>query len=103
MTDIINRVKISVMKKEEILTTLEETAEKLSIKVDYDDLKKGEVDTKGGLFILKGERRILIHKSLSSIEKIGILTDLLASLDIEGVHIPTEVRDILEEKKRRDI
>jgi hypothetical protein len=88
------------MKNEELLTTLEETAEKLSVRIDYDDLKKGEVDTKGGLFKLKGKKRILIHKGLSPIEKIGLLTDLLASLDIESVHIPTEVREIIEEKKR---
>lgn len=80
------------MKNQELLTLLEETAEKLSIKLSYEDLRKGEVNTPGGMFLLRGEKRILIHKGLSVKEKIEVLTDLLAGVDTEGVHIPPGVR-----------
>ncbi|MDO8426302.1 MAG: hypothetical protein Q7T24_02165 [Deltaproteobacteria bacterium] len=87
------------MKNEAYLNILEETAERLSIKLGYEDLRKGEVATPGGLFMLRGERRILIHKGLTLQEKIDVLSDILSGLDIESIHLPVEVRDRLERRK----
>jgi hypothetical protein len=84
------------MKDEVLLEKLEETAERLSIKVNYDDLHKGEVRTNGGIFTLKGEERILIHKKLSTKERVEILLRLLSGLDTEGLHLPDTVRKRLE-------
>ncbi len=84
------------MKAEDLLEKLEETARRLSIKVDYDDLQKGEVRTRGGLFRLKGEERILIHKKLSAKERAEVLLGILAKLDTDGVHIPEAVRKRLD-------
>ncbi|MFQ5585436.1 MAG: hypothetical protein ACE5GF_01200 [Thermodesulfobacteriota bacterium] len=92
---------MTTMNDEALLTTLEETARKLSIQLDYDDLKKGAVDSQGGLFILKGKKRILIHKGLSARERVRVLTELLAPQDIETVHIPVEVREILERERKK--
>lgn len=79
---------------------LEETAERLTVKLEYDDLRKGEVNTPGGTFVLKGKRHILVHKHLTLKEKIEVLTDILGDLDdIEGVHLPPEVRRKLEAAK----
>ncbi len=87
------------MKAELLLEKLEETARRLSIKVDYDDLHKGEVRTSGGLFTLKGEQRILIHKKLSTKERAEVLLGLLARLDTEGIHIPDAIRKRLEGRR----
>ncbi len=84
------------MKDTTILTTLEEAAEKLSIKLSYDDLRKGEVATDGGICTLKGVRRILIHKGLTTGERIDVLVDILSAVDTDGVHLPPEVRDRLD-------
>ncbi len=84
------------MKDELLLEKLEETAGRLSIKVDYDDLHKGEIRTNGGLFTLKGEERILIHKKLSTKERVGVLLRLLSDLDTEGLHLPDTVRKRIE-------
>lgn len=84
------------MKDDLLLEKLEETAGRLSIKVDYDDLHKGEVRTNGGLFTLKGEERILIHKKLSTKDRVGVLLRLLADLDTEGLHLPDTVRKRIE-------
>jgi len=88
--------KLLNMKDEMILPILEETAEKLSVKVSYDDLRKGEVNTPGGSFLLKGERRIIIHKKLDTHEKVDILMELLSEMDFEGIHLPPEIRERFE-------
>lgn len=89
---------IAGMKDESVLTLLEETAERLSIKLGYEDLRKGEVATPGGLFTLRGERRILIHKGLTLREKIEVLTDILSGVDTESVHLPPDVRERLSKR-----
>lgn len=82
-----------------MLPLLEEAAEKLSIKVSYDDLRKGEVNTSGGSCVLKGEKRIIIHKKLHTREKVDILMELLAEMDFEGIHLPVEIRESLDRIK----
>ena len=89
------------MKDETILPLLEEAAEKLTIKVSYDDLRKGEVNTPGGFFVLKGERRIIIHKKLYTGEKVDILMELLSEMDFEGIHLPVEIRERLDRIKAK--
>ena len=58
------------MKDDALLAILEQTAEKLSIKLDYDDIRKGDVVSYGDSFILRGERHILIDKKLNDREKV---------------------------------
>lgn len=88
------------MKNEQILSMLEETAEKLSVKLTYENLHVGEVNTTGGICQLKGEQRMIVHKGLSVKEKIEVLTDLLSTLDTEGVHLAPGVRERLDAAKR---
>lgn len=90
------------MKDETILPLLEEAAEKLTIKVSYDDLRKGEVNTPGGSCVLKGERRIIIHKKLYTGEKVDILMELLSEMDFEGIHLPVEIRERLDKIKAKN-
>ncbi len=84
------------MKDELILNILEETVERLGIKLDYDDLKKGVVNTPGGFFLLRGSKRILAHKNLLVSEKIDLLGSILSEIDTEGVHLPPEVRERID-------
>ncbi len=88
------------MKDEALLTILEETAERLSVKITYDDLRKGVVNTPGGSYILKGEKNILIHKGLETSEKVDLLFSLLSSYDTEALHLPPEVRTRLESAQK---
>lgn len=89
------------MKSEHLLSLLEETAEKLGVKLRYEDLKKGEVDTQGGSFVLKGERHIFIHKNLSTVEKARVLEEALAEMDDSNIYIAPEIRDRLEKIKNK--
>jgi len=84
-----------------ILPLLEEAAEKLSIKIHYDDLRKGEINTSGGTCVLKGEKRIIIHKKLHTREKVDVLMELLSEMDFESIHLPTEIREKLDKIKDR--
>lgn len=89
------------MKDESLLTLLEDVAGKLSIKLDYEDLRKGVVATPGGIFMLRGEKRILIHKGLTVRDKVETLLDILSEVDTEEVHLPPDIRERLEAKKVR--
>lgn len=91
------------MKDEALLEILEQAAEALSIKLGYEDLRKGEVNTDGGLFLLRGEKRILIHKGLKVKDRVDVLTRILSSLDTEGVHLPPVARRRIEEAKEPSI
>lgn len=85
------------MKDDALLEVLEQAAEMLEIKLGYEDLRKGEVNTDGGLFLLHGERRILIHKGLKVRERADVLARILSSLDTAGVHLPPAVRKRIDE------
>jgi hypothetical protein len=97
-----NQDNIYCVKDEALLTILEQTVARLSIKLDYDDLRKGEVNTPGGAFVLRGKRHIIIHKNLSVKEKVEVLIEILAGLDTEGVHIPPEVRERIDQARRSE-
>lgn len=84
------------MRKEELLSILEDTAEKLSIRLSYENLHRGEINTTGGICQLRGEHRMIIHKGLTVREKIDIITDLLSQVDTDGVHIAPGVREKIE-------
>lgn len=89
------------MKDDALLAILEQTAEKLSIKLDYDDIRKGVVVSYGDSFTLRGERHILIDKTLNTQEKADLLVEILAKFDTEDIHLPPDVRDMLVQEKER--
>ena len=72
------------MKDDEILKQLEDKARNLSVLIEYDDLKKGVVNTPGGAFLLGGKKHILVHKHLSLKEKIELLTEILSNMEKEA-------------------
>lgn len=88
------------MKQEIVLHHLEELAEKLSIKISYEDMKKEGISFKGGSCKIKGEERIIISKNLTSAEKIDILANELSKYDIDSVYIPPAVKQLLVSKNK---
>lgn len=85
-----------LMKDDALLTILEETAEKLSIELDYEELRKGEVESYGDAFVLRGQRHIIIDKRLDTGERGDLLVEILAKFDTSEVHLAPEVRDRLD-------
>lgn len=90
------------MKDDALLAILEQTAEKLSIKLDYDDIRKGDVVSYGDAFLLRGARHILIDKKLNTKEKCDLLIEILAKFDIEDVHLPPDVREMIDQERERE-
>lgn len=90
------------MKDDALLAILEQTAEKLTIKLDYDDIRRGNVVSYGDSFILRGERHILIDKKLNDMEKCGLLIEILAKFDTEDIHLPPEIRGKIEQERERE-
>ncbi len=79
------------MTKKDILQHLEAVAKQIGIKVIYDDLR-GE----GGLCRCKDRHYLILNNRLSQNQKIDILIQGLADLDLNGVSLMPEVRILLE-------
>lgn len=94
------------MKIEDLLVKLEETVASLNITLEYDDLKKGVVNSLGGFFTHNGKGRILVHKSLSTQERIEVLVGIIADLeelDFSSLDLPEDILESIEaEREKRD-
>ncbi len=86
------------MKESAILQHLEETAEKLQIKVHYVNLRKDYYHSRSGLCKVKGEFRIIIDKHIHLSEKIDVLVEALKDFDIDSIYIHPYVRKLFDKK-----
>lgn len=79
------------MTKKDILQHLEAVAKQIGVKVIYDELR-GE----GGLCRCKNHHYLILNNRLSQNQKIDLLIQGLADLDLNGVSLIPEVRILLE-------
>ena len=84
------------MQDQELLSRLEGLADQLEIPVRYANLATEEYPGRGGLCILRGERRIIIERTLGDREKARLLAAGLAQFDLEGVYLVPAVRQAIE-------
>jgi hypothetical protein len=80
----------------ELLSKLETLADQLAIPVRYASLATEEYAGRGGLCVLRGERRIIIERSLDDGEKARLLAQGLSHFDLEGVYLVPAVRQAIE-------
>ncbi len=90
------------MNETTILQNLEAIAEKLDIKVNYENLRKRHVFSKGGFCRLKEDKIVIIDTTLNLSEKIDVLADALSQLDLEDIYMPPAVRKILAGKSNKN-
>jgi len=90
------------MQSAELLSRLEGLAEQLKIPVRYAALSTEEFSGRGGLCVLRGERRIIIERTLGCREKARLLATGLAQFDLEGVFVLPAVREAIEAAKAAD-
>ena len=90
------------MNETTILQNLEAIAEKLDIKVNYENLRKRHVFSKGGYCRLKEDKIVIIDTTLNLSEKIDVLADALSQLDLEDIYMPPAVRKILDRKSTKN-
>jgi hypothetical protein len=87
------------MKKELLLSQLEELAGKLGIAVRYENVFTEESSASGGLCRLKGEYVLIIHSQAAMEEKIRILLEALKTFPINDIYVKPVIRELLEESK----
>lgn len=79
------------MTKKDILQHLEAVAKQIGVRVIYDELR-GE----GGFCRCKDRHYLILNNRLSQNQKIDLLIQGLADLDLNGVTLMPEVRILLE-------
>ena len=84
------------MKKEKVLTVLEEIAGSLNLKVRHE---KG--DFAGGSCIKEEEPIILLNKRHMIDKRITVLARELAAFDLSAIEIPAPVMEIIESERKR--
>jgi len=99
----VSRNEVVEMNETTILQHLEEIAEKLNLKVNYENLRKLHIFSKGGFYRLQENHIVLIENTLNLSEKIEILADALSQYDLEDIYMPPAVRKILDRKADTDI
>jgi hypothetical protein len=87
------------MQSDELLSRLEGLADQLRIPVRYANLATEELPGRGGLCILRGERRIIIERTLGCREKARLLARGLSQFDWESVYLLPAVRQAIEEAR----
>jgi hypothetical protein len=79
-----------------LLTALESLAEQLKIPVSYAAMATEELPGRGGLCVLRGERRIIIERALPTRKKAHLLAAGLAQFDLEDIYLLPAVREAIE-------
>ncbi|MEW6686239.1 MAG: hypothetical protein AB1393_08540 [Candidatus Edwardsbacteria bacterium] len=82
------------MKDSEILENLVELAEKLRLKVIFDNF-----EGKGGFCKVRGKEKIILNDSLPKREKIKILAQELSKYSLENIYLLPKIREIIEAAK----
>jgi hypothetical protein len=92
------------MKPEVMLELLENAAEQLGIKVSYEPLQTGGLQStmRGGLCRVKGAYRIIIDKRATSEERVATLAGAIASVpsDTTDLELAPQVRELLRLYRR---
>jgi len=78
---------------EEILQALEQVAERLAVRIHYEDMKSFEFRIQDGFCTLKGESHIYIDRKRPVHEKIHVLAQELKKFNLEEVYVPPLLRE----------
>lgn len=81
------------LRDEEIMKALEEVAERLSVRIHYEEMKAFEFRVEDGSCRVKGEPSIFIDRKRPLKEKISILARELQKFDLEEIYIPPLLRE----------
>jgi hypothetical protein len=79
-----------------ILEMLEDLAQRLSIELRYEPIKKGTGYSEGGLCQLKGRYILIINPSLSIKDRIRLLRDAVRRFDLSAIYMKPWLRRYLE-------
>lgn len=80
----------------DILSKLEDLADRLGVKLRYENLAKGPIRASGGYCRLQDNHFILIDKNDSQKRKIKLIALSLRRFDLETVFVPPALRHIID-------
>jgi len=83
------------MNDSDVLSKLEDLADRLGINLRYENLAKGPIRANGGYCRLEDNHLILIDKNDSKRRKIKLLARSLRRFDLETVFVPPALRRII--------
>jgi hypothetical protein len=91
------------MKPDVMLEILEAAAAQLSVRVSYEALLTGGIQTgvRGGLCRVKGELRVIIDKRATGEERVATLATALATFDTAELELPKQARELLATYRRQ--
>jgi N-acetylglucosamine kinase-like BadF-type ATPase len=82
------------MDKKNILKSLEELTEKLSISIRY-----GKLNSKGGFCRVYDKYYIFLDRNTNDVTKIQIITQALKKFDLKNIYIPPHIRTFIGEEE----
>lgn len=83
------------MNDSDVLSKLEDLADRLGVKLRYENLARGPIRANGGYCRLEDNHMILIDKNDSKRRKIKLLARSLRRFDLETVFVPPALRRII--------
>ncbi len=83
-----------------VLAELESLAARMSIAVRAEPFGNGLLRGRGGLCWVRGQPLVVMDATLGTPDRIAILAEALARLDVEDRHTPPAVRDLIESARR---
>jgi hypothetical protein len=78
-----------------LLAQLEEIAHRLSIKIRYETIKKGDFVTTGGLCRINAEHVLIINSRASAHTKVRTIAEALNRFDLTHMYIKPALREFL--------
>lgn len=85
-------------KKDELISELIQIINELGLTVRTE---KGIF--KGGFCLLREQKLFLLNKNLEQDKKIGILSKQISSMDIEGIYIKPNIRELIEKNEEKKL
>jgi hypothetical protein len=83
------------MNPDQAYEQLEQLANQLGITIRHENLSRGEVRAASGLCTLRGQHYYFMDTAKPLKERISLLADCLAQMDLEGVYIRPALRRFL--------
>ena len=82
-----------------ILQQLEDLAERVGVKVLYENLDREELVVKSGSCLLRGQLLVIIDHQLPPGGRIRVLADCLARFDLSTIYLVPAVREVIEARR----
>jgi hypothetical protein len=82
--------------QKQIRDALVDVATKAGVTVRFESLKKFHINKDVGFCVISDQSTLFIDKTISLKEQVTILIDYLKTLNLDGIFLPPNIREMLE-------